>query len=395
MGAQRGVLIDACDFHSAPAGGLLRPVGDIPPMSDGAARQRMSETSGDPVAPEGVDRSFFWSLVRAAQPLRRHPWLPDAVGVAMFGLALALRFAVDDVLPPGFPFLTFFPAVILTTFFCGLRPGITCAVLSTFAAWFFFIGPANGMQIDGQSLLALGFFVVIAAIDITLIHFTFNAADRLRSEKETTARLYETQRTMFQELQHRVANNMQFVAALLSLQKRKVGQDARQAITALDEARSRLDTIARIHRQLYAPERLDLPTDQYLSQLCCDLVTASGTPGIGCTVDAPNLPLNVAQLTTLSMLVAEIVTNSLKHAFVGAESGTISIKLLASGGKDYEMTIADNGRGLPPGADLSRSDGLGWRIIQSLASQLGGKVELANRVEPSRGTAVRVQFTVT
>lgn len=366
-------------------------------MNDGAARQRDTGNmvgGGEPAAREAGD-SPFWSLVRAAQPLRRHPWLADAVGVAMFALALALRFAVDRELPPGFPFLTFFPAVILSTFFCGLRPGITCAALSTFAAWFFFIGPANDMQIDGQTLLALGFFVAIAAIDITLIHFTFSAADRLRQEKETSARLYETQRTMFQELQHRVANNMQFVAALLSLQKRKVGQDPRQAITALDEARSRLDTIARIHRQLYAPERLDLPTDQYLSQLCCDLVTASGTPGISCAVDAPNLPLNVAQLTTLSMLVAEIVTNSLKHAFVDAESGLISVTVLPGGAGRYEMTIADDGRGLPPDADLARSDGLGWRIIQSLASQLGGKVELATRVEPSRGTAVRVQFALT
>nr|WP_245515928.1 histidine kinase dimerization/phosphoacceptor domain -containing protein [Ancylobacter aquaticus] len=360
------------------------------------ARPRDSDIVGESksVAQGRGDGSLFWSLVRAAQPLRRHPWLADAVGVAMFAVSLALRFAVDGVLPPGFPFLTFFPAVILSTFFCGLRPGITCAALSAFAAWFFFIGPANGMRVDGQSLMALGFFAVIAAIDITLIHFTFSAADRLRTEKETSARLYESQRTMFQELQHRVANNMQFVAALLTLQKRKVGQDARQAITALDEARSRLDTIARIHRQLYAPERLDLPTDQYLSQLCCDLVTASGATGISCTVDAPNLPLSVTQLTTLSMLVAEIVTNSLKHAFVDADAGVIAITVLPCGTDKYEMTVADDGRGLPPDADLSRSEGLGWRIIQSLAAQLGGKVELANRVEPSRGTAVRVQFAV-
>ncbi|GLK73242.1 DUF4118 domain-containing protein [Ancylobacter dichloromethanicus] len=342
----------------------------------------------------GIDGSLFWSLVRAAQPLRRHPWLPHAVGVAMFALALALRFAVDSELPPGFPFLTFFPAVILTTFFCGLRPGITCAVLSTFAAWFFFIGPANAMRMDGQSLLALGFFVAIASIDIALIHFTFSAADRLRTEKETTARLYENQRTMFQELQHRVANNMQFVAALLTLQKRKVGQDASQAVTALDEARTRLDTIARIHRQLYAPERLDLPTDQYLRQLCGDLITASGTGGISCVVRSPNLPLSMTQLTTLSMLVAEIVTNSLKHAFAGIETGTIGVTVLPSGSDQFEMTITDDGRGLPPDADLSRSDGLGWRIIQSLATQLGGQVELASRVEPSRGTAVRVKFAI-
>lgn len=345
--------------------------------------------------PETVDTSFFWRLVRAAEPLRRHGWLPDAVAVAMFACALGLRFAVDEVLPPGFPFLTFFPVVILSTFFCGLRAGITCAVLSTAAAWYFFIGPSTGMAMTGQSLLALAFFVVIASIDITLIHFTFNAADRLRAEKETSARLYESQRTMFQELQHRVANNMQFVAALLTLQKRKVSEDASQAVNALDEARARLDTIARIHRQLYAPERLDLPTEQYLRQLCCDLVTAAGAGGITCTVSSPNLPLSVTQLTTLSMLVAEIVTNSLKHAFEAGGTGTIGITVRPNGSDLFEMTIADDGRGLPPDADLSRGHGLGWRIIQSLAVQLGGHVELGGRAPgATRGTTVRVQFAL-
>jgi len=368
------------------------------PVQAGSAGITPAEPATAAPPRETLDVSPFWRLVRAAEPLRRHAWLADAVGVAMFAAALALRFAVDDVLPPGFPFLTFFPVVILSTFFCGLRPGITCAVLSTAAAWYFFIGPASDMRMTGQSLLALGFFVAIASIDIVLIHFTFSAADRLRAEKETTARLYECQRTMFQELQHRVANNMQFVAALLTLQKRKVENDPALAVCALDEARGRLDTIARIHRRLYAPERLDLPTAQYLRELCGDLVEASGVSGIACTVASPDLPLNVTQLTTLSMLVAEIVTNSLKHAFEAGQAGSITLTITPAGPGLYDIVIADDGRGLPTDLDLGRARGLGWRIIQGLATQLGGQgsepVELGGNAAAGRGTMVRVRITV-
>jgi two-component sensor histidine kinase len=341
-----------------------------------------------------VRQGYFWRLVQFARPLRQHRWLADAFGVAMFAAALALRFAVDRDLPPGFPFLTFFPVVILSTFFCGLRPGITCAVLSTLAAWYFFIGPMTGMQLTGQALLALGFFVGIATIDIALIHFTFSAADKLRAEQVKTARLYENQRTMFQELQHRVANNMQFIAALLTLQKRKVAADPSRALTALDEARIRLDTIARIHRRLYAPERLDMPMAQYLRELCGDLLSAAGAENVSCMVKTPDLNLNVTQLTTLSMLVAEVVTNSVKHAFRGAPSGTIAVDIVPRGPDRYELAIADDGRGLPDNLDLAATGGLGWRIIQGLAAQLGGEAELANRAEPAGGAVVRVVFVV-
>ena len=334
--------------------------------------------------------SAFWKMVNAARPLRDHPWLGDAFGIGMFAVALALRFALDPVWPVGFPFLTFFPAVILTTFLCGLRPGIACAVLSTLAAWYFFIGPASDMVLNGQNALALGFFISISAIDIVLIHFTFNAAELLREEQAVTARLYENQRVMFQELQHRVANNMQFVASLLTLHRRRALADPTTAISALDEARARLDTISRVHRRLYDPDRLDLPVEFYLRELCADLLEASGTDCVICEVEAPPITFNVTRLTTLSLLVAEIVTNSLKHAFEPDQPGTIAITISALGTGRYELVIADNGRGMPANYDPTTATRLGFRIIQSLAAQLGGKL----RYESGNGMAVHVEFVV-
>lgn len=315
-------------------------------------------------------------------------WLGKGAAVAAAGLALGLRFALDDVLPPGFPYLTFFPAVILTTFFFGLWPGVTCAILSGLAAWYFFIPPASAFFIDGPTVLALCFYVFIVGVDIALIHVMHRAGERLRAERGVSAGLYEQQRTMFQELQHRVANNMQFVAALLTLQKRKVGDDPKAALAALDEARVRLETISRIHRRLHDPSSIERPVGQYLKELCADLLDATGAQNIVCRVDTPPLRFDLTQLTTLSLLVVEVVTNAVKHAFPDGRRGAITIRLEQLDAERLELTIADDGRGIPADFNPDTARSLGFRIAQGLAGQLGGQLTYSN----AGGTVVRLAF---
>ncbi|MDB5647608.1 MAG: ATPase [Methylobacterium sp.] len=329
-----------------------------------------------------------WPAVPATERLRANPWLGEGAALAASLIALGLRFALDEVLPPGFPYLTFFPAVILTTFFFGLRPGITCATLSGLAAWYFFIPPAPGFVIDGPTALALAFYAFIVAVDIALIHLMHQAGERLRTERQVTADLYEQQRTMFQELQHRVANNMQFVAALLTLQKRKVGNDPKAALAALDEARVRLETISRIHRRLYDPSCIERPIGQTLRELCADLLDATGAQNIVCLVDTPPVRLDLTQLTTLSLLVVEVVTNALKHAFPAGTRGTITIQLERLETEQLTLTIADDGRGMPADFDPETTRSLGFRIAQGLAAQLGGPLAYSN----AGGTVVCLTF---
>lgn len=331
------------------------------------------------------------ALVRAravADDLRDRPRLGEFLAVGMFAAAWALRAALDDVLPPGFPYLTFFPAVILTTYLCGLRPGITCAVLGGLAAWYQFVPPYKSFALTGSTAVALGFYAFIVAVDIALIHTMHVSGDRLRVERGVTAALYDQQRTMFQELQHRVANNMQFVAALLTLQRRKVADDPAAAATALDEARVRLETISRIHRRLYDPERISLPIGQYLQELCTDLLDATGARNVVCLVDVPPVTLDLTRLTTLSLLVVEIVTNALKHAFIPGGRGTITIRLERLDAGRLALTVADDGRGMPAGFDPGTSRSLGYRISQGLAGQLGGTLAYGG----TAGTVVRVEF---
>ena len=328
-------------------------------------------------------------FVRAGAVFRRNPLLGYGLAVVSFAAAVLLRFYLRNILPPGFPFLTFFPAVIVTAFLAGLRPGLVCAVLSGLASWYLFIPPQGTFGLDGASALALCFYIFIVTVDITLIQLMHRAVNELRGEKQVTEALYEQQRTMFQELQHRVANNMAFVSALLHLQKKKVAADPATAGSALDEAQSRIETMSRIHRRLYDPASVDLPVAQYFQEICSDLLQATGASNIVCMVDMPAIRLDIARLTTLSLLVTELVTNSLKHAFADA-GGTITLKLERLDPGHVALTVSDNGRGLPEEESLATSKGLGTRIVQSLATQLGGEIKAL----PGSGTgaAWRVEF---
>lgn len=314
-------------------------------------------------------RWFQWSVW-----LRARPFLAWSIAVAAFGAAVVLRFVSDHALPAGFPYLTFFPAVILTAFFGGLGPGILCAVLSGLAAWYWFIPPFAGFAVNTSVGIALGFYAFIVTVDIVLIHVTHQALENLQRERTVSRGLYDQQRAMFQELQHRVANNMQFVGSLLALQKRKV-TDHPEAAAAFDEARSRLDTIARVHRRLYDPETVSLPIERYLQDLSDDVVnTSSGRAKVICQVEATGVKFELTQLTTLSLIVVEALTNALKHAFVDRDAGQINISLVPTPEGRFQLVIADDGVGFDQAVDLQSARSLGQRIMQSLASQLGGSI---------------------
>ena len=184
-----------------------------------------------------------------------------------------------------------------------------------------------------------------------------------------------------------MANNMQFVSSLLLMQRRKVGADT-QAAEALEEARSRIDTIGRIHRRLYDPKRANLPAGPYLQALCDDVLAASGRELIACTVCAPDVSFDLTQLTALSLLVAELATNAVKHAFAAEQGGTVTIALEPLGHPLWRLTVADNGRGLPQEFGDRSSSSLGLRIVRGLARQLGGEI----RFETGGGTRAMVEF---
>lgn len=311
------------------------------------------------------------------------------LALLIFGAAFALRRELDSILPPGFPYLTFFPAIILTAFVAGAGPGTLCAALSGAAAWYFFLEPAASFQLTGSRLLAILFFVFIAAVEILLIHATQVAAASLRAKRELTARLYADQKTMFEELQHRVANNMAFVASLLHLERRRVVANPGDAAAVIDEAGERIATMGRIHRRLYDPASIDRPIGMHLRDVCDDLLRGTGARNISCTVEAADIRIGLNRLVPLSLLVAELLTNSVKHAFTGRESGSVAVTLQPAGPGRLLLVMRDDGIGIPEKPPTATDRGLGTRIVQGLASQLQGQLVITR----DNGTVARLDFS--
>jgi two-component sensor histidine kinase len=333
-----------------------------------------------------VARLKVWDIIHATRRLRSLGLVGDLVAVVAVALALLLRVVVDPALPAGFPYLTFFPAVVLITFFFGLRAGIVSAVLSGLAAWYFFIPPFYTFDLSSSTAIALAFYVFIVAVDIALIHIMHLAAARLRAEAEVTALLYEQQRTMFQELQHRVANNMQFVSAMLRLYAKRAGQDPAAMLTALDDARVRLDTMSRLHRYLYDPANVTRPVGAFFEDLCADLLEAAGASEVRVTIDMPPVQFDLTRLTPLSLIAVEVITNALKHAFPDGR-GSIALRLVQHGDR-MVLTIADDGKGMAALPVPGDGRSLGLKIVNSLAGQMGG--EISYQVGPV--TTARIEF---
>lgn len=318
----------------------------------------------------------------------RMPWLGYVAALCLSLLALLVRFAINPYTPAGFPYLTFFPAVVIASFLFGRGPGIFAAIISGLAAWYFFIPPFGSFALGGGTLIALGFYVAIVAVDIALIHWMQRANLRLRAERERGQELAAHAQLLFHELQHRVSNNLQMIGSVLSLQRRKITDPA--AAQALADAVGKLQTIGRIQRQLYQPDGAHLALDRFLPDLLRDLIEAGGRPGIHCTVDAqPGVQLEPHAAIPVTLVMAEAVANAVEHGFAIRETGQIAVKVAETDGW-LDLSVADDGAGLAPGFDATNSDSLGLRIARTLAEQLGGQFTLAANV--AGGTIARLHF---
>jgi two-component sensor histidine kinase len=294
------------------------------------------------------------SLISKIRDLRRHFWLAMTISLGVFAVAFSLRFAFGDDLG-SVPFITLFPAILVSALIGGL------------AALYFFIPPFQSFAlIDMQSVLTMVFFFLTSAIQLYVIDILNRAMDEVASERDRSA-------IMFQELQHRVANNMQFVASLLRLQERAVETDPRSGAQLIADIRRRFETMSRVHRRLYDPAGVKLPLTQYFQELCTDVLDATGAKNVVCVVNATHADLDPQRMLTLSLLVTEAITNSVKHAFKGKEQGNLSIAFDRND-KGYSVTVQDDGPGLPADFKAENSSSLGFRIMRSLATQLGGQI---------------------
>jgi len=323
------------------------------------------------------------------------PMVQYGVTLALCMFALLLRWELDGAFPPGYPYLTFFPAVIISSFLFGPRPGIVGALVCGLFAWYFFIPPRQSFGGDGGTVTALLFYAGVVAVDISLVHLMQAANGRLLAARENVrelaeerGRLAERSDLLFQEMQHRVGNNLQMIAAVLSLQLRGLHEPT--ARSALSDAVSRLQVIGRIQRQLYRPDGELMPLDRFISEVVGQLMLSNGRPGIACKIEAESgIVLKPNSAVPLALILSEAVANALEHGLRDRESGTILVKAHRYD-EAIHLSVEDNGHGLPEGFDLDGADSVGLRISRLLSQQLDGQMALENRNSSPESAGARM-----
>lgn len=314
-------------------------------------------------------------------------WRNFAWGVGLFAAAFALRLAAEPVLPPGFPFLTFFPAVIITAFIAGARAALLCAVLSGAAALYFFIPPERSFQLDLPSAVAIAFFAVICAVDILIIDRLTSTLAALQVEREKALHHAGQRDTLFKELQHRIGNNLQSVSALLNVQIRAVADPA--AKRALGDAVQRVGIIADIHRMFHDPAHADGRIDEdFVRELAERCVAAAGaSERVTLTTSVTPVALPQDKFLPVALIMTECINNALEHGLGTRERGTLAITLSRKG-TDCELSVRDDGPGLPPGFDLATSRSIGLTVLRAFAGQLDGRFTMTSE----GGTVCRLAF---
>jgi two-component sensor histidine kinase/PAS domain-containing protein len=220
------------------------------------------------------------------------------------------------------------------------------------------------------------------------IHLSRVADDRLAQfvHDITHRKIAEAhQSEMFDELNHRVKNNLALVSAMLSLQARDGAEPLVRS--GLTKAVDRIQAIADVHASLYRSSRKDdVDFAAYLGDLCDRLAGSLLEEGervrLELTADPAVMPLDRA--VALGVIVNELVTNAAKHAYPPPAAGVIGVAL-RRGPDGLVLTVADTGRGLPP--DLPEG-GMGMRLIRSLVQQIGAALD----IEPQPGAAFHVRL---
>jgi PAS domain S-box-containing protein len=196
---------------------------------------------------------------------------------------------------------------------------------------------------------------------------------------------------LLKEVHHRVKNNLQIVSSLLHLQAQTIKNP--QILRAIQESQNRIESISLIHKNLYTnPNIGKLDIAEYINNLVTGiLISYQINPGqIGLQTDIDSVILNVDQAIACGLIINELISNALKHAFPDLLSGEISISLHKNENHDIEMIIRDNGVGLADNIDWNGTTSLGLSLVYDLVTeQLEGSIT----IERNQGTIFNIQFS--
>ncbi len=220
--------------------------------------------------------------------------------------------------------------------------------------------------------------VVVIDTDITL---------RKKMEQQIRESL-EEKNILLKEIHHRVKNNLQIIVSLFNLQSAYIHD--KESNKVIREGQDRIRSMALIHDRFYQSEgtsRIDF--DDYIKRLCDTIFQSQGADKskIGLLIDADKISLDIDTAVPCGLIINELVSNAIKHAFTN-RNGEIKITFKMNETGKHVLTIADNGAGLPANFNIALADTLGFQLVNVLTEQIDGNIT----VNQTNGFEIKIEF---
>ncbi|MBS1598335.1 MAG: ATP-binding protein [Bacteroidetes bacterium] len=202
--------------------------------------------------------------------------------------------------------------------------------------------------------------------------------NELEKNIEDKNKLLDEKEWLIKEIHHRVKNNLQIVISLLNTQSNYL--KTKEAIAAISESRHRMQAVSLVHVKLYESENaMSVSMKSYIPELAEHLSTSfDSASAINFELDIDDVYLNIMRAVPIGLILNEIITNAIKHAFAHVEGATVLVRMKKKENDEIMLNIKDNGKGLPGHFFDGERNSMGILLIEGLTRQIEGKLEYEN-----------------
>ncbi len=308
-------------------------------------------------------------------------------GISLIGLAgttyLSLMFQNGSFFP-----LLFIPTIMWGAFFGSLIGLLSGAFFSVYSFVFIVFIISSYRSIPYAAIAVILFLTVGYVVGklSDLYRKTKIQEQTIEKDKQVIAKSLEEKELLLKEIHHRVKNNLSIMANLIWLQSESATHP--EAKNVLLETHSRVSGMLDIYDELYRTGSYkEIKTDAYFKNI--QEIYANNKVKI--ITDVEPLTIDSDTAVNLEIIVNELITNAIKHAFPDNKTGTVTVTLKHIEEDEAELTVADNGSGLPEDFSVENTDSFGIDVIQALVEQLEGTLSFSS----NGGTSVSIQFPLT
>jgi len=215
-----------------------------------------------------------------------------------------------------------------------------------------------------------------------------NISERKKAEEKIEKSLKEKE-VLLKEIHHRVKNNMQIISSLLNIQSANIEDENVREMFNVSQGRIR--SMALMHETLYKSEDLArIDFSEYIRRLTTHLMSVYrvGMEPIRLNLDIVDVYLDINRAIPCGMIISELVSNSLKHAFPDGKGGEIAVKMFTDKKKKVTLIVSDTGVGFPEGLDFRETKSMGMQLVTDLTRQIKGTIKIGR----DKGTEFKIVF---